>query len=571
MIPCCAAQHCSRSTAAKVPRCTEKALALEKAELRESGSRPVKDVPELYREAMPMASSESLRPRSSRCTPVQLAEETFEYAWRVGATPEQDLDRAVRSLEPRLAEGLICAGDTLVAVDDLALDGRPLRAAFAPGRYQHTLLIYRPFRLVFNASLGILVDEHNTVVKVLEGGEAAMTGRIREQDVILAVDGEYLRRRLFKDVAAPGRDTYKLRVRRLLPAVNEFICNAAGSGLGVEIDEYNAISRIVDGGNAQAQGVLRLRDVVVAVDGEMLDGRHFHAVAPAGRSHYTLQIERVIPALNEFKCRAGAEGLGLQIDDHNKIVSIIKGGHAEAQNTLSVGDVIVGVDGQWIDGRSFEDAVFGKERYVLQLHRQAVTDAAEEWAVEARRLAPRGGTPRSTRSSPPRAIELHEFVCAAGPKGLELELDGHNTVLHHVDGGKAHGLRVGDTIIAVDGEPLHGRLLQNVMVPHRQNYTLRVQRALPSRTPSPAPARRASHSRALPQPHPLPPCWGTPYTYETPAHLTTADRGAEHASGAALPWQSGTTGSLGVVGSGRVLSDRGSQKRGSKLAHEIHL
>lgn len=83
---------------------------LEKAELREIGSRPVKDVPELYREAMPMASSESLRPRSSRCTPVQLAEETFEYAWRVGATPEQDLDRAVRSLEPRLAEGLICAG-----------------------------------------------------------------------------------------------------------------------------------------------------------------------------------------------------------------------------------------------------------------------------------------------------------------------------------------------------------------------------------------------------------------------------------------------------------------------------
>ena len=66
-----------------------------------------------------------------------------------------------------------------------------------------------------------------------------------------------------------------------------------------------------------------------------------------------------------------------------------------------------------------------------------------------------------------------------GPTGLGLELDATNTVVNMVPGGAAEVqgyFREGDTIASVDGIPLRGRLLQDVMDRGKHSYSFDVWR-----------------------------------------------------------------------------------------------
>ena len=68
--------------------------------------------------------------------------------------------------------------------------------------------------------------------------------------------------------------------------------------------------------------------------------------------------------------------------------------------------------------------------------------------------------------TPSFSKQLLFILLHRGPNGLGLELDATNTVVNMVPGGAAEVqgyFREGDTIASVDGIPLRGRLLQDVM------------------------------------------------------------------------------------------------------------
>lgn len=95
--------------------------------------------------------------------------------------------------------------------------------------------------------------------------------------------------------------------------------------------------------------------------------------------------------------------------------------------------------------------------------------------------------------------QLLFILLSRGPNGLGLELDATNTVINVVKGGAADVqgyFRVGDTIASVDGIPLRGRLLQEVMDPGKSSYSFDVWR-LTMPAPAPAPAEPKGVRRAL--------------------------------------------------------------------------
>ena len=84
--------------------------------------------------------------------------------------------------------------------------------------------------------------------------------------------------------------------------------------------------------------------------------------------------------------------------------------------------------------------------------------------------------------------QLLFILLTRGPNGLGLELDATNTVINVVKGAAADlqgYFRVGDTIASVDGVPLRGQLLQEVMEPGKSSYSFDVWRL--TRPPSPPP------------------------------------------------------------------------------------
>lgn len=85
-------------------------------------------------------------------------------------------------------------------------------------------------------------------------------------------------------------------------------------------------------------------------------------------------------------------------------------------------------------------------------------------------------------AAPKSSKQLLFILLQRGPNGLGLELDATNTVVNLVPGGAADTqgyFREGDTIASVDGIPLRGRLLQDVMDRHKNSYSFDVWRLTP--------------------------------------------------------------------------------------------
>jgi len=67
-------------------------------------------------------------------------------------------------------------------------------------------------------------------------------------------------------------------------------------GLGLGLDCNNRVTILVPGGQAEADGVFRVGDVVTAVNGERLDCRLLAEVLPAGLSQYRFSVCRAYTA-----------------------------------------------------------------------------------------------------------------------------------------------------------------------------------------------------------------------------------------------------------------------------------
>ena len=67
-------------------------------------------------------------------------------------------------------------------------------------------------------------------------------------------------------------------------------CGPGGLGLG--LDEDNRVTRLVPGGEAEREGLLRVGDLVIAVDGERLGRRMLAEVMPKGHAQYAFTVER---------------------------------------------------------------------------------------------------------------------------------------------------------------------------------------------------------------------------------------------------------------------------------------
>jgi len=107
-------------------------------------------------------------------------------------------------------------------------------------------------------------------------------------------------------------------------------------------------------------------------------------------------------------------------------------------------------------------------------------------------------SPEAKKRPPTVSKQLLFILLHRGPTGLGLELDATNTIVNIVKGGAADRqgyFQVGDTIASVDGVPLRGRLLQEVMDRSKSSYSFDVWRLRKIETEEPPkttkPVRRA--------------------------------------------------------------------------------
>jgi C-terminal processing protease CtpA/Prc len=63
-------------------------------------------------------------------------------------------------------------------------------------------------------------------------------------------------------------------------------------GLGLELDSTNTIVHIKPGGRAEQQGLVRVEDVILSVDGRSCAGKLMQEVMVPGRSVYVIEISR---------------------------------------------------------------------------------------------------------------------------------------------------------------------------------------------------------------------------------------------------------------------------------------
>ena len=101
-------------------------------------------------------------------------------------------------------------------------------------------------------------------------------------------------------------------------------------------------------------------------------------------------------------------------------------------------------------------------------------------SITAALKSSKDGDNAEAKAPPPTMSKQLLFILLhRGPNGLGLELDATNTVVNMVTGGAAEVqgyFREGDTIASVDGMPLRGRLLQDVMDRSKNSYSFDVWR-----------------------------------------------------------------------------------------------
>ena len=144
-------------------------------------------------------------------------------------------------------------------------------------------------------------------------------------------------------------------------------------------------------------------------------------------------------------------GFGIEVSDDNIILSINPEGGAAAANKLQVGDQVVGLNGQQLQGP-------------MKNH---VTPGMSQMRLLMRRPNPMGAG---------LAVQTLTVVVNRGDKRLGLMLDDSNVVLEVKPNSPAAGLILpGDQVMALDYVELGERRLAQVLQP-RPTHTFKVCR-----------------------------------------------------------------------------------------------
>mmetsp|Transcript_20563 Transcript_20563/g.55396 ORF Transcript_20563/g.55396 Transcript_20563/m.55396 type:complete len:436 (+) Transcript_20563:117-1424(+) len=145
-------------------------------------------------------------------------------------------------------------------------------------------------------------------------------------------------------------------------------------------------------------------------------------------------------------------GLGFSVSKTNRISAVKRGGAADRDGRLRVGDQIYEVDGQDVDGRR-------------------ASGVLAEAARSKRRVS------MAVAFEDPEGV-AHRVRVDKGTDGLGIKVNANNEVTQIVRGGSAakHGrLRVGDRILQVNGKSLRGAKLSAFIEPGETSFDFLIQ------------------------------------------------------------------------------------------------
>ena len=195
--------------------------------------------------------------------------------------------------------------------------------------------------------MGLGLDKANRISQIADGSNAAVDGVLRVGDYVVSFDGEDVRngKKTVPEALDRSRETHSVVAER--PTPMESVTTELTLPMGVGFDKSNRILKIAEGSNAAVDGVLRLGDYLVTLDG--VDVRNGSKTVPEvlDRSLEThrLVVERPKPTVASVATELSLP-MGIGLDATNLITRIDEGSNAAVDGVLRVGDALVAFDGK---------------------------------------------------------------------------------------------------------------------------------------------------------------------------------------------------------------------------------
>ena len=257
------------------------------------------------------------------------------------------------------------------------------------------------------------------------------------------------------------------------------ISRGAEGALGLDVDDANRVRRIAPHGIAARQGLLRVGDLIVAIDGvAILSSGQCVELLANGAPAYRLGVRR------------GGWSEASETQDIMSTPRLHELGRGKIQPLHACGTPGGGLTYVSMQGR-FVDSTHGGGAKGRARSRKNL-------------LTPGGGGGGEGELGKRVEREELEVAVRRGKTGLGIDVSETNTIVRLLPGGAAEAdallqqaamkqqcLKAGDVVLAVDGVALGGKWLVEVMTPDATTYTFRVLRERWVDAPAAAPGAAA--------------------------------------------------------------------------------